>query len=199
MADAPDPKAAGAPGAPETPVQAPQPRPPIRRPFARPAPLPLSVIDNDSNALNEREKLRLTLAETLGLPEAFLQWTQVPLIAAQGLVLFAPWAHIVLARTQSDILRFLDRYARGHALDLYDSIIDAYPVAVSTPLPALRLLELSLTPALRGFVEWAEAAPREASWPLTPNARVYGSWATWTEAVYVDRGDGTVQLLGRTP
>ncbi len=143
--------------------------------------------------------MRLTLAKTLGVPETYLRWVPVPAIHADGLTLFAPWAHVVLARTQSDILRFLNRYGRGHALDLYDSVIDAYPVALSTPLPSIRLREQPLTAELRGFVEWAEAAPVAASWPLTPNARVYGSWSSWTDAVYVDRGDGTVQLLGKAP
>ena len=160
-----------------------------------PAALPSSL---ERHALSQAQEDALRVATMLGVPPQAVAWTAVPGMHVTGLVVFTPWAKVLVARTRGGVEAFLRDWPEGKVPWLYEALCEAYSRALSPPLEQARLYEVPYdSAAVAGFVDWAFDAPPSAFWPLTPTVRVLGSWRSWREAAFVDRGDGTFQVLGR--
>ena len=140
------------------------------------------------------------LANAIGVDPYYVRWELVPELKTEALVLYAPWSRIVVARTGIGAERFTRDFQTGHKSWILDSLVALYPIEQAPPLPPPRLLEEHFEdPALSGFVRWGIRAGARASWPVTRNQRVIGSWANYRDAILLRHQGGRTSLRLRSP
>ena len=106
-----------------------------------------------------------------------------------ALVVHAPWARVIVARTAGAASRWADAWqaeARGGDL-LWQSLVALYPVEVTPWASPAELTDTPLPSKVRGLLQWAV---RAEGWPVTPRFFVVGSWASWPDAVLVRETGG---------
>ena len=130
------------------------------------------------------------VARAVSVPVSRVRWEDNVPGVGRALVVHAPWARTVVARSFRQVRRFLDDYrvGRGAGLALRNGLAQQYPKVLvdwtdgrglgETPLPNLEL---------RRFIQWALTNSAEITWPVTPLVRVMGAWATWPDAVLLVR------------
>lgn len=133
------------------------------------------------------------VARAIQIPTNRVVWEDVPTIG-NALVVHAPWARVVIARTHRQVQRFLQNYSsnRGVGRALWDALVGQYPrISVNwtdvrglgeTPLPDLEL---------RRFIQWALRSSETIAWPVCPEIHVLGAWATWPDAILLARKSGS--------
>ena len=133
------------------------------------------------------------VARIVQIPTNRVTWEQVPTVG-RALVVHAPWARVVVARTPRQVQRFTEGYTqnRGVGRALWDALVGQYPtVSVNwtdvrglgeTPLPDLEL---------RRFIQWGLRSSATIAWPVCPDIHVLGAWATWPDAILLARKAGT--------
>jgi hypothetical protein len=138
------------------------------------------------------------VASALGIDPHYARWEKIEPVQGEGLVLYLPWARVVVARSASGAERFIQTYRTSTCPWLVDSIEAAYPHARTAALYPERLLEFSISDKkLAGFVRWGVKVQGKASWPVAPGIRVIGSWSTYRDAVLVRQLDGRCTLRQR--
>lgn len=142
-----------------------------------------------------RETCSYDLARGLGVDPHYVRWIHVPSLRDEALVLHAPWARIVLARSPSGVYRFLDDYWRGRNTWIRDSLFQRYPIEAQEAIPARNLLDTPTNDLnLKGFIRWAVHRRPKAGWPVAKDLRVIGSWTAYRDAILVKQKDGRVAV-----
>ena len=148
------------------------------------APLPqaVSVSESMQSAAN-------AVAAGLRINPQHVCWTRVPALAADALVIHAPWSRVVVARTVGDAHHFAREWRANRCGWLLDALHVAYPVEAVPPIPGARLDEVPTSGStLTAFLRWA-TRPGRVGWRATPQSHVLGAWGTYRDAVVVRTGN----------
>ena len=137
------------------------------------------------------ERAAWETARAIGIDPFFARWEHVEEVKGQALVLHLPWSRVVVARTATGAAAFAADFRCGKNMWLLDSLHAVYPVEAVPMLPAARLLEFPITDkALSGFLRWGIRASGRATWPVSRDVRVVGSWTSYQDAILVRNRKG---------
>ena len=134
--------------------------------------------------LRPQEALKV-VAQAYRVPTDRLSWLEVP---QRLLVLHTPWARVAVGRSPREAAR-----RAGQGEPLREALEAVYPEVWGKPWhTAWQLREATKQRSLRRFLQWAvdglegESAPK-GCWQLDTGYRVIGAWASWPDAVLVER------------
>ena len=135
---------------------------------------------------------RAAVARSLQVPESRVQWDEHVPDIGWGLVVHAPWARVLVARTASQALRFVEQYqeTRGVGTALLEALGAQYPHLVVDWTDNRGLAETPLPDQdLRRFISWAIPRMAQIAWPVVPKVQVLGAWATYPDSILLVRPD----------
>ena len=130
------------------------------------------------------------VARAIGVPQNRVRWEEDVPGVGWGLVVHTPWARVLVGRTASQAERFVRDYPKsvGFGTALLGALVEQYPKEIIGWTDTRGLAETPLPDVdLRRFISWALPKAPTISWPIAPNVRVLGAWATYPDAVILVR------------